>query len=43
MQALVGRLGGKRQTGRPRSVWKDHMKMDEKELGGDSLHWIEQA
>jgi hypothetical protein len=40
---LVGRPEGKRPMGRPRSRWKDKIKMDLAETGIDGANWIRLA
>jgi hypothetical protein len=40
---LVGKPGGKRPLGRPRSRWVDNIKMDLGEIGWDGVAWIELA
>jgi hypothetical protein len=42
-RVLVGRPGRKRQLGRPRSRWKDNIKMDLRETGIDVANWIRLA
>jgi transcription termination factor 2 len=40
---FVGETEGKRPLGRPRRRWKDNIKMDLKETGGDGMDWIDLA
>jgi hypothetical protein len=40
-RVLVGKPQGKRLLGRPRRRWKDNIKMDLQEVGGDCGDWIE--
>jgi hypothetical protein len=40
---LVGRHDGRRPLGRPRRRWEDHTKMDLREVGWESMDWIELA
>jgi hypothetical protein len=40
---LVGRLEGKRPSGRPRRKWEDNIKMDFQEVGGGCVDWMELA
>jgi hypothetical protein len=43
-KVLVGKPEGKRPLGRPRSRWKDEIKMDLKEIGwGGGVEWIHLA
>ena len=42
-RVLVGKPEGKRRLGRPRRRWKDNIKMDHQEDGGDSGDWMELA
>jgi hypothetical protein len=39
----VGKPEGKRQLGRPRRRWVDNIKMDLREIGWDSMDWIDLA
>jgi hypothetical protein len=39
----VGKLEGKRQLERPRSMWKDNIKLDLTEIGIDGANWIRLA
>jgi hypothetical protein len=39
----VGKPEGKRPLGRPRHRWKDNIKMDLREIGLGSMHWIDQV
>jgi hypothetical protein len=40
---LMGKPEGKRPLGRPKRRWVDNIKMDLRELGLDSMGWINQA
>jgi hypothetical protein len=40
---LVEKLEGKSLLGRPRRRWKDNIKMDLQEVGGDRGDWMELA
>jgi hypothetical protein len=40
---LVGEPEGKRPLGRPRRRWVDNIKMDLREIGWDSMGWIDLA
>jgi hypothetical protein len=40
---LVGKPEGKRQLGTPRPRWVDNIKMDLREIGYDSMDWIDLA
>jgi hypothetical protein len=40
---LVGKPEGKRPLGRPRRRWVDNIKMDLREIGWDSVDWIDMA
>ena len=40
---LVGKPEGKKPLGRPRSRWKDNIKMDLQKVGCGFMHWIELA
>ena len=42
-RVLVGKPEGKRRLGRPRRRWKDNIKMDLQEVGGDCGDWMELA
>ena len=42
-RVLVGKPEGKRPLGRPRSRWKDNIKMDLQEVGYGGMDWIELA
>jgi hypothetical protein len=42
-RVLVGKPEGKRPLGRPRSRWKDNIKMDLEEVGGGCEDWMELA
>jgi hypothetical protein len=39
-RALVGKPEGRRPLGRPRRRWKDHIKMDLREVGCGCADWI---
>jgi hypothetical protein len=40
---LVGKPEGKRRLGRPEHSWVDNIKMDLREIGWDSMDWIDLA
>jgi hypothetical protein len=40
---LVGKPEGKRQLGRPRRRWVDHIKIDLRDIGWDGTDWIDLA
>jgi hypothetical protein len=40
---LVGKPGGRRLLGRPRSKWEDNIKMDLGEIGFGDVDWIRLA
>jgi hypothetical protein len=40
---LVGKPEGKRPPGRPRRSWVDNIKMDLREIGWDTMDWIDLA
>jgi hypothetical protein len=40
---LVGKPEGRRPLGRPRRRWVDNTKMDLREIGWDSMDWIDLA
>jgi hypothetical protein len=40
---FVGKPEGKRPLGRRRSRWEDNIKMDLREIGWDSMDWIDLA
>jgi hypothetical protein len=40
---LVGKPEGKRPLGRPKHKWVDNIKMDLREIGWDSVDWIDKA
>jgi hypothetical protein len=40
---LVGKPERKRPLGRPRRRWVDSIKMDLREVGWDSMEWIDKA
>ena len=42
-RVLVRKPEGKRPLGRPRRRWKDNIKMDLQEVGGDCEDWMELA
>jgi hypothetical protein len=42
-RVLVGRAEGKRPLGRPRSRWKDSIKLDIREIEIDGANWIRLA
>ena len=42
-RVLVGKPEGKRPLGRPRSRWKDNIKMELQEVGCRGMDWIELA
>ena len=42
-RVLVGKPEGKRPLERPRRRWKDNIKMDLQEVGGDWEDWMELA
>jgi hypothetical protein len=37
---LVGKLEGKRQLGSSRRRWKDHIRMDIREIGWKGVDWM---
>ena len=39
----MGKLEGERPLGRPRRRWEDNIKMDSKEVGCDTVDWIDLA
>jgi hypothetical protein len=39
----MGKLEGKRSPGRPRRRWVDNIKMDLREIGWDSVDWVDMA
>ena len=39
----MGKRKGKRPPARPRRRWEDNIKMDLKEVGCESIDWIDQA
>jgi hypothetical protein len=39
-RVLVGKPGGRRPFGRPRSRWEGNIKMDLQEVGWGSMDWI---
>jgi hypothetical protein len=42
-RTLVGMPEGKRPLGRPRRRWIDNIKMDLRDIGWDSMEWIDLA
>jgi hypothetical protein len=40
---LVGESEGKRPLGRSKCRWVDNIKRDPRDIGWDSMHWIEMA
>ena len=42
-RALVVKPEGRRPLGRPRRRWKDNIKMDIREVGWESIDWINLA
>ena len=42
-RVLLGKLEGKRPSGRPRRRWEDNIKMDSREVGSDPGEWIDLA
>ena len=40
---LTGKPTGKRPLGRPRSRWKDNIRMDLKEMGINAGNWVDSA
>jgi hypothetical protein len=40
---LVGKLEGKRPSGRPRHRWEDNNKLDLRDIGIDRANWIRLA
>ena len=42
-RVLVGKLEGKRPSGRPRRRWEDNIKLNLRELGCDPGGWIDLA
>ena len=42
-RGLVWKAEGKRPLGRPRTRWKDNIKMDLQEVGYGGIDWIELA
>jgi hypothetical protein len=40
---LVGKLEGRRPLRRPRRRWVDNIKMDPRDIGWDSIDWIDLA
>jgi len=39
--ALVRKTEGKRPFGRPRTEWKDNIKIDFQEVGCEAMEWID--
>jgi hypothetical protein len=42
-RVLMGKPEGKRPLGRPRSKWKDEIRIDFMEIGWGSVDWIQMA
>jgi hypothetical protein len=42
-RVLMGKPEGKRPIGRPRRRWEDGIRMDLREIGSGSVHWIQLA
>jgi hypothetical protein len=42
-RALVWKCEERRPLGRPRHRWKDNIKIDLREVGWGSMHWIDMA
>jgi hypothetical protein len=42
-RVLMGKPEGKRPLGRPRCRWEDGIRMDLREIGWESIHWIQLA
>jgi hypothetical protein len=42
-RVLVGKPEGKRPLGRPKRRWVNNVKMDHREIGWDSMDWIDLA
>jgi hypothetical protein len=40
---VVGKPGGKRPFGRPRSRWKDNARMDFRKIGWEAVDWMHLA
>ena len=40
---LIGKFKEKRRIGRPRSIWRDYIKMHTKERGLEDADWIHMA
>ena len=40
---LTGESTGKRSLGRPRSRWEDNIRMDLKEVGINTMNWVDSA
>jgi hypothetical protein len=38
---LMGKLEGKRPLGRPKHRWEDGIRMDLREIGWESVEWIQ--
>jgi len=42
-RVLVGKPGGKRSRGKPRSKWEDNMRMDIQDVRWGAVDWIDMA
>ena len=42
-RVLLGKLEGKRPSGRPCRRWEDNIKKDSREVGSDPGEWIDHA
>jgi hypothetical protein len=42
-KVLMGKPEGKRSLGRPRPRWKDGIRLDLREIGWESVDWIQLA
>jgi hypothetical protein len=42
-RVLMGKAEGRRPLGRPRSIWEDGRRMDLREIGWESVDWIQLA
>ena len=40
---LTGKLIGKRPSGKPRRRWEDNIRMDLKEMGVNTMNWVDLA
>ena len=40
---LTGKPIGKRPLGSPRSIWEDHIRMNLKEIGVNTMNWVDSA